>query len=156
MGCNNRNWYQYWGINFYSVMMKLNWWWIKKYCQFECSNLSQNCPSLQHGYMCTSWGLVTWLFFLGNTCCNHCDVTVRFVTLNANCTLNQSRQQIAIIILGKQIKINQNVLTRWYFENTNDLQWINCLILNTPVFYLPFVIIILIRICFLKVFQSWV
>ena len=64
--------------------------------------------------------------------------------------------KIAIIILGKQIKSNQNVLIRWYFENTNDLQWMNCLILNTPVLYLIFVIIILIRICFQKLFQSWV
>ena len=58
--------------------------------------------------------------------------------------------KIAIIVLVKQIKINQNVLIRWYFENTNDLQWINSLILNTPVFYLIFVIIVLIRMCFLK------
>ena len=149
---NDRNW----GINFYFIMMKLNWWWKNKYCQFKCSKLSQKCPWLQHGYMCTSWGHVTWLFLLGNMCSNHCDVTVRFVTLNSNCTLNQSRQQNSHIILGKQIKINQNVLIRWYFENTNDLQWINCLMLNTSVFYLIFVIIILIRICFLKLFQSWV
>ena len=54
-------------------------WWINKYCQFRCSNLSQNCPWLQHGYMCTSWGHVTWLFLLGNTSSNRCDVTVRFV-----------------------------------------------------------------------------
>ena len=127
-----------------------------KYIQFECSNLSQNCPWLQHGYMCTSWGHVTWLFLLGNTCSNHFDVTVKFVTLNSNCTLNQNSQQNIIIILGKQIKINQNVLIRWYFENTNCLQWLNCLILNTPVLYLIFVIIILIRVCFLKLFQSWV
>ena len=86
---NDRNW----GINFYSIMMKPNYWWINKYCQFKCSNLSQNCPWLQHGYMCTSWGHVTLLFLSGNTCSNHCDVTVRFVTLNSNCTLNQNRQQ---------------------------------------------------------------
>ena len=84
--------------------------------------------------MCTSWGQVTWLFLLGNTCSNHCDVTVRYVTLNSNCTLNKNRQKISIIILGRQIKINQNALIRWYFENTNYLQWLNCLILNTPVF----------------------
>ena len=42
---------------------------------------------------CTSWGHVTWLFLLGNKCSNHCDVTVRFVTLNSKCTLNQNRQQ---------------------------------------------------------------
>ena len=64
-----------------------------KYCQFKYSTLSQNCPCLQHGYMCTSRGHVTLLFLLGNTCSNHCDVTVRFVTLNSNCTLNQNRQQ---------------------------------------------------------------
>ena len=116
-GINNgyRNWYQYWGhcclindlgsspqpegedrnwgINFYSIMMKPNWWWINKHCQSKCSNLSQNCPWLQHGYMCTSWGHVTWLFLLGNTCSDHCDVTIRFVTLNSNCTLHQNRQQ---------------------------------------------------------------
>ena len=68
-------------------------WWINKYCQFKCSYLSQNCPWLQHGYMCTSWGHVTWLFLLGNTCSTHCDVTVRYVTLNSNCTLNQNRQK---------------------------------------------------------------
>ena len=28
-----------------------------------------------------------------STCSNHCDVTVRFVTLSSNCTLNQNRQQ---------------------------------------------------------------
>ena len=76
-----------------TMMMKLNWWWINKCCQFKCSNLSPNCPWIQHGYMCTSWGHVTWLLLLGNTCSNHCDVTVRFVTLNSNCTLNQNRQQ---------------------------------------------------------------
>ena len=62
--------------------------------------------------------------------------------------------KISIIILGKQIKIYQNVLIRWYLQNTNCLQWLNCLILNTPVFYLIFVIIILIRVCFLKPFRS--
>ena len=35
-----RNWYQYWGhcclINFYSIIMKINWLWINKYCQFKC------------------------------------------------------------------------------------------------------------------------
>ena len=38
---------------------------------------------------------VMWpdFFLLGNTCSKHCDVTVRFVTLNSNCTLNQNRQQ---------------------------------------------------------------
>ena len=56
-------------------------------------NKSQNCPWLQHDYMFTSWGHVTWWFLLGNTCSNPCDVTVRFVTLNSNCTLNQNRQQ---------------------------------------------------------------
>ena len=66
---------------------------INKYCQFKCSNLSQHCPWLQHCYMFTSWGHVTWLFLLGNTCSNHCGVTLRFVTLNSNCTLNQNRQQ---------------------------------------------------------------
>ena len=62
----------------------------KKYCQSKCSKLSQTVPWLQHGYMCTSWGQVTWLFLLGHTCSNHCDVTVRFVTLNANNALNQN------------------------------------------------------------------
>ena len=28
-----------------------------------------------------------------STCSNHCDVTVRFVTLSSNCTLNKNRQQ---------------------------------------------------------------
>ena len=74
-------------------MLKLNSWRINKYSQFKCSNLSQNCPWLQHGYMYTSWGHVTWLFLLGNTCSNHCDVTVRFVTLNSYCALSQNRQQ---------------------------------------------------------------
>ena len=72
---------------------EFNWWWINKCCQFKCSNSSQNCPWLQHGYICTYWGHVTWLFLLGNTCSNHCDVTIRSVTLNSNCTLNQNRQQ---------------------------------------------------------------
>ena len=58
-----------------------------------CSCSHRAVPWLQHGYMCTSWGHVTWLFLLGNRCSNHCDVTVRFVTLNSNCTLNQNRQQ---------------------------------------------------------------
>ena len=57
------------------------------------SLMSQNCPWLQHGYMCTFWGHVTRLFLLGNAWSNHCHVTVRFVTLNFNCTLNQNRQQ---------------------------------------------------------------
>ena len=48
---------------------------------------------LQHGYMRTSWGQVTWLFLLGNTCSNNCDVTVRFATLNSCHTLSQNRQQ---------------------------------------------------------------
>ena len=112
-------------------------------------------PCLQHGYMCPSWDQVTWLFLLGNMCSNHCDVTVRFATLNSNCILNQNRKK-SIIIHGKHININQKVLIRWYFENTNYLQWLNCLILNTPVFYLIFVTIVLIRVCFLKPFQSWV
>ena len=38
--------------------------------------------------------------------------------------------KIYIIILGKQIKINQNALIRWYFENTNYSQRLNWLILN--------------------------
>ena len=74
-------------------MMRLYQWWINKYCQFKCSKLSKTVPWLQHGYMCTSWGQVTWLFLLDNTRSNHCDVTVRFVTLNSNCTLNKNRQQ---------------------------------------------------------------
>ena len=41
----------------------------------------------------TSRGHVTLLFLLGNTSSNHCDVTVRFIILNSNCTLNQNRQQ---------------------------------------------------------------
>ena len=65
----------------------------QRYRQFKCPKVSQNCPWLQHGYMCTSWGHVTWLFLLGNRCSNHCDVTVRYVTRNSNCTLNQTRQQ---------------------------------------------------------------
>ena len=48
-----------------------------------------NCPWLQHGYMCTS-GVMFQLHLIniGN--------------------------KISIIILGKQIKINQNILIRWY------------------------------------------
>ena len=65
----------------------------QRYRQFKCPKVSQNCPWLQHGYMCTSWGHVTWLFLLGNRCSNHCDVTERYVTRNSNCTLNQNRQQ---------------------------------------------------------------
>ena len=96
--------------------MKPNWWWINKHCQFKWSKLSQNCPWLQHGYMCTSWNHVTWLFLRGNRYSNHCDVTVRFVTLNSNCTLNiKIGNKISIIILGKQIKINQNVLGKMLF-----------------------------------------
>ena len=48
---------------------------------------------LQHGYMCTSWCQVNWLFLLGNTCSNHCDVTIEFVTLNSSHTFHQNRQQ---------------------------------------------------------------
>ena len=59
-----------------------------------------------------------------------------FVTLNSNRTLNQNRQKMSIIILGKQIKINQNVVIKWYFENTNYLQGLNCLPINAPVFLL--------------------
>ena len=55
--------------------------------------LSQNCPCVQHGYICTSRGHVTWLFLICYTCSNHCDVTARFVSLNSNCTLNQNTQQ---------------------------------------------------------------
>ena len=51
-------------------------------------------PKLSPGYsMVTSWCHWTWLFLFGNTCSNHCDVTVGFVTLNSNCTFNQNRQQ---------------------------------------------------------------
>ena len=39
---------------------------------------------------------------------------------------------------------------RWFSENTNYLLWSNCLILNIPVLYLIFVIIILIGDCFPK------
>ena len=38
-------------------------------------------------------GHVTWFFLPGNTCSNHYDVTVRFVTLNSNYTINQNKQQ---------------------------------------------------------------
>ena len=35
---------QNWGINFYSIVMKLNQWWINKNWLGKCSKLSQNCP----------------------------------------------------------------------------------------------------------------
>ena len=71
----------------------------------KCQKLSQTVPWLQHGYMCTSWGHVTWLFFLGNTCSNHCDVTVRFVTINVNQTLHHYRQQNICFFLENRSKL---------------------------------------------------
>ena len=65
----------------------------KQILSIEILQFVPKLPWLQHGYMCTSWGHVTWLFLLGNRCSNHCDVTVRIVTLNSNCTLNQNGQQ---------------------------------------------------------------
>ena len=117
----------------------------KQILSIEMLKFVPKLPWLQHGYMCTSWGHVTWLFLVGNRRSNHCDVTVRIVTLNSNCTLHQNGQ--------KNIHYHSWETDK---KNTNYLQWLNCLILNTPVFYLIFVIIILIRVCFLKLFQSWV
>ena len=57
---------------------------------FKSHNVPVPFPTMHHF---VSWGHVTWLFLLGNTCSNHCDVTIRFVTLNSNCTLNQNRRQ---------------------------------------------------------------
>ena len=126
-------------------------WGMTNFVKVNSQNYPQTAPWLQNGYMCTPWVQVTWLFLLGKTYSNHCDVTVRFVTLNSSHTLHQNIH----FILGKQIKINPNVLIRYYFENTNYLQGLNSLILNTPVFILMFVIIILIHVCFLKHFKSW-
>ena len=85
---------------------------------------TQNCPKT---VLVRAWlhahisGSCDMIFLLGSTCNNHCDVTVRCVTLNCKHTLNQNKQTISIIFLGKQIKICQNVTIR-YFENTDYLQ----------------------------------
>ena len=128
---------------------------IKKILPMYMRKIVPKLSWLQHGYICTSWGHVTWLFLLGNTCSNHCNVTLWFVTLNSNRKCNRN-SEVSIIILGKHIKINQTILIRWHFENTNYLQKLNCLTLNTTVFDLIFVVIILIRVCFIKLFKSWV
>ena len=119
---------------------------------------AQNCPKFSPGYimgyMCTSFDHVTYLFLLGNTCSNHHDVTFRFVTPNSNCTLNQIWQQNIHYYSSEADHNLSKYFDKIIFENTNCLQWLNCLILNTPLFYLVFVIIILIRVCFLMHFQS--
>ena len=117
---------------------------MNNYCQLN----AQNCPKLSPGYSMVTCahlgGQVNWLFLLGNTCSSHCDVTVRYVTLNSNCTFDKNRQQnIHNFFVGNRSKLIKMLWWR-YFENTNYWQWLNCLILNTPVFYLIFVIIILI------------
>ena len=86
-------WASHLGARSWVLAVQTKTWIVLNCVEFKCSYLSQNCPWLQHGYMCTSRGHVTWLFILGNMCSNHCDVTVRFVTLNSNCTPNQNRQQ---------------------------------------------------------------
>ena len=72
-----------------------------------------NLSWLQHGYVGTYWGLVALLFLLGSRGSNHCDVRIRIVTLNSNHTLHQNMQKT---ILGKHVKINQNMMI---IENTN-------------------------------------
>ena len=145
------------------VSISMLWWW--NYINDEYTNTvnsnAQICPKTVPGYSmvtCAHPG-VLWpdcVSLVTRVATTVMQSKVCYYTLNFNCSLNEIGNKIAIIILGKQIKINQNVLIRWYFENTNDLQRINCLILNTPVFYLIFVIIILISIFFLKHSQSWV
>ena len=46
------------------------------------------------------------LFLFGNTCSNHYDVTVRFVTLNSSYTLHQNRQQNIHYYFWAQVKID--------------------------------------------------
>ena len=96
-------------------------------------------PKLQHGYMRTSWGQVTWLFLSDNTCNNHCDVTVRFVTLNSSHTLPKEGNENNYLW-----ETDQNQLQ--YFKLFTRIKLPHCK--HTS----PFVIIILIRICFPKYF----
>ena len=141
LGCN-RNWYQYWGINFYYIK-KLNYCWISKHCQDKCSKLSQNCPGYSvHGYMCTAWGQETWLFLHGNTCSNHCDVTIRLVALNSSHTLHQNIQQNSHYQPWETSQDWSKCFDKIILENSNYLQWLKCLTVNTPMFYLVFGIII--------------
>ena len=49
---------------------------------------------LQHGYMCTYWGHVTWSFLLNNKGSNHSDVTTRFVALNSSHEFDQNREKL--------------------------------------------------------------
>ena len=54
----------------------------------------------------TSWGQVTWFFLLGNTCSNHCDVTVRFITLNLSHTLDTKwATKCPVLFLGNRSKL---------------------------------------------------
>ena len=64
--------------------------------------------------------------------------------------------KISIIIPRKQMKIYSNVLILSYFWNITYLQGLNYLVSDTQVFYLIFVLIALIHVCFLKYFKGWV
>ena len=79
-------------------------------------------PKLSPGYICTSWGRVTWLFLLGNRCSNHYDVTVRCVTLNSNRTLNRigNKISIAIPILRIIYSIEDNLLENIYKKQLSN------------------------------------
>ena len=62
-----------------------------QFLYYHDENLSQNCPRLQHGYVCTSWVIWPDCFSLVTRVAT--TVMSQFVTLNSNCTLNQNRQQ---------------------------------------------------------------
>ena len=105
-------------------------------------------------FVFTAWLHVhIWLFLPGNMCSNHCDVTVRFVALNANCTLNQNKQRN---IHYHYSETDQN-WSKWYDK---VIFWKYKLFTmvelphskKKPLFYLMFVIIIWITVCFLKLF----
>ena len=149
---NDRNW----DINFYFITVKLNQWWIDKYCLCKCLWLSRNClgySMITRAYLGVRWpdcfSLVTRV---ATTV-----MSQKFVTLNSSHTLNQNRQKnIHYYSWEKDQDYFKWFDNKTIFENTNYLQGFNCLTVNTPIFCLIFVIIILIHVCFLKHFKSWV
>ena len=113
-------------------------------------------PWLQHGHKYTSWGQLMWLFLVGDMCTIHYDVTVRFATLKSSHTLHQNSQQNTQYYSWETDQDFIRCFDKMIFENTNYLQGLNCPTVNKPMFYLIFIIIILIHVCFLKHFKSWV
>ena len=98
---------------------------------------------------------MTWLFAFGNTCCNHCDVTVMFVTLNFSHTPHHNWQTKYPLLFLQNISILLKCFDNIIFENAKmkiftRVKLPHCKHTDASIHICH---IIIIHVCFLKLFE---